>query len=156
EPAARKAGQDEIRKAVKDAAAEQKTLKTTLTKARGEARGRLEKYLADRKELNRTDKIVTSDALREAFAMGIDTINLSDQTLGWEAVKTKVADLTGWLKGLETDLPGTLDVQVLAGSAIDLKASQEAVRKKRESALESAAAPMTSGRAIPATSDAAY
>jgi hypothetical protein len=156
EPATRKSAQDEIRKAVKDAAAEQKTLKTTLTKARGEARGRLEKYLADQKQLNRTDKIVTSDALREAFAMGIDTINLSDQTLGWDAVRTKVAELTGWLKGLETDLPGTLDVQVLAGSAIDLKASQEAVSKRRERALASAAEPMTSGRAVPATSDAAY
>jgi hypothetical protein len=156
EPAARKQGQDEIRKAVKDAAAEQKTLKTTLTKARGEARGRLEKYLADQKQLNHTDKIVTSEALHEAFAMGIDTINLSDQTLGWEAVRTKVAELTGWLKGLETDLPGTLDVQVLPGSGLDLKAAQSAVNVKRERALASAAEPMTSGRTLPATSDAAY
>ncbi len=155
EPAARNQAQEEVRKGVKDAVAEQKTIKTTLAKARVQAREQLDKYLADQRQLNRNQKIVTSDSLQEAFAIGIDTINLNDQTLGWEAVKTTVANLTAWLKGLDADLPASLDVQPLPGSALDLQAAQKAVDTKREHALSAAVEPMTKGRTMPGPDDAA-
>jgi hypothetical protein len=148
--------QAEIRTSVKEALAEHRSLTDSLSKADHEAGAAVAGYLQKQKDLNLSGQIVASDALQEAFAAGLgiisDALNDRDQKLGWQGVRARVADLTAWLKGLEDDLPASLNVQVPPGSGVELKPAQDALQKEREQRFKAA----VSGRAMPAKGDAAY
>jgi hypothetical protein len=154
-PDERRQAQADIRKGVDAVNAKKAAITDSLTNARKMARQRLKTYLDEQVALNDQGKVVTPQPLKDAFKAGIDSINLNDPNMGGEAVRTKVARITEWVKGLENDLPASAELAGIPEGEVK-KGIEAAITAKREMYLKAATEPMTGGRRLPGPEDVDY